>query len=69
MAFWSQEAVARAARLDSDPSDFIHAAAEFIAGRLQRAGISAADAHGWGDTLAAEAADHLEDARQRGAAA
>ena len=34
MAFWSPEAIARAAELDPDPSGFIRAAAEFIAGRL-----------------------------------
>lgn len=65
MAFWSPEAVARAARLDPDPRGFIRAAAELIAGRLQHAGMSAADARGWGDMLAAEAAVHLESAGQR----
>ena len=69
MAFWSPEAVARAAKLDPDPSGFIRAAAEFIAGRLQRAGMAPADARGWGETLAAEAETHLEDARQRRAIA
>ena len=59
MMFWSPEAVARAARLDDDPHGFIRAAAEFIAGRLQRAGLSPADARGWGKTLAAEAATYL----------
>ena len=69
MAFWSAEAVARAAELDSDPRGFIRAAAEFIADRLQRAGMSPADARGWGDMLAAEAAAHLEDPGQRRATA
>ena len=69
MAFWSPEVIARAARLDPDPHGFIRAAAEFIADRLQRAGMSSADARSWGDTLAAEAAAHLEDAGRRGAAA
>jgi hypothetical protein len=69
MAFWSPEAIARATRLDPDPSGFIRAAAEFIAGRLQRAGLSPADARGWGDTLAAEAAAQLEDASRRRASA
>jgi hypothetical protein len=59
MQFWSPEAVARAAKLDPDPHGFIRAAAEFIAERLQHAGMSSADARGWGDTLAAEAAAHL----------
>ena len=65
MAFWSPEAVARAVRLDPDPHEFIKAAAEFIAGRLLHAGMSPADARGWGDTLAAEAAAHLEAAGRR----
>ena len=66
MAFWSPEAVARAAKLDPDPSGFIRAAAEFIAGgRLLRAGMSPDDASGWGGTLAAEAAAHLEATSQR----
>jgi hypothetical protein len=41
MAFWSPEAVARAARLDDDPHGFIRAAADFIADRLQRADATA----------------------------
>ncbi len=65
MAFWSPQAIAQAAGLDDDPHGFIRAAAEFIAGRLERRYMSAADARGWGDVLAAEAAAHLEDARQR----
>ncbi len=66
MAFWSPEAVARAAELDDDPHGFIRAAAEFIAGRLQHAGaMSPADAHAWGARLAADAATYLPAARQR----
>jgi hypothetical protein len=69
MALWSPEAVARAATLDPDPAGFIRAAAELIAGRLLRAGMSPADARGWGETLAAEAAAYLEAAGQRRATA
>ena len=65
MAFWSPEAIARAARLDADPHGFVRAAAEFIAGRLARAGMAPADAQGWGETLAAEAAANLEAEGQR----
>jgi len=66
MAFWSPEAVARAAKIDHDPHGFIRAAAEFIAGRLQHAGaMSPDDAHAWGAKLAADAATYLPPARQR----
>lgn len=65
MAFWSPEAVARAAHADADPAGFIRAAAEFIAGHLSRAGMAPADARGWGDQLAAEATAYLEDAGRR----
>ena len=65
MAFWSPEAVACAAKLDDDPHGFVRAAAEFVAGRLLRAGMSPDDASGWGGTLAAEAAAHLEATSQR----
>ena len=69
MQFWSPHAVACAAVLDPDPHGFIRAAAEFIAGRLQRAGMVPADACGWGAQLAAEAAAHLDDAGRRRATA
>ncbi len=69
MAFWSPQAVAHAAQLDPDPHGFIRAAAEFIAGRLLRAGMPPADARGWGEALAAEAAAHLEASSRRGAIA
>jgi len=66
MMFWSPEAVAQAARLDPDPSGFIRAAAEFIAGRLQRAGaMSPVDAQEWGAKIAADAATYLPAAGQR----